>query len=71
MTDINYAMLVSQIVNLLLLLGIVALTAYALVRLNRDDLASGDKIWWNAIIILFPLLGPGAYFILRPGNRRD
>lgn len=70
MTNINYAMLASQIVNLLLLLGIIALTVYALVRLNGDNLAPADKVWWTAIIILFPLLGPGAYFILRPGEKR-
>jgi hypothetical protein len=71
MTDINYTLLAFQILNMLLLLGIIALTVYALVRLNRDDLAAGDKIWWTAIIILFPLLGPGAYFLLRPGRLRD
>ena len=65
MTDVNYTLLAFQILNILLLLGIIALTLYALVRLNRDDLPAGDKVWWTAVIILFPLLGPGAYFILR------
>lgn len=71
MTNINTTLLAFQLLNILLILGGIAFTIYALVRLNRDDLPPPDKIWWTAIIILFPLLGPGAYFILRPAHRRD
>ena len=70
MPAINYGLLAAQILNILLLLAIIALTVYALVRLNRDNLPAGDKTWWTALIVLFPLLGPGAYFILRPSARR-
>ena len=70
MPAINYGLLAVQIVNILLLLAVIALTVYALVRLNRDDLPEDDKIWWTAVIVLFPLLGPGAYFILRPQASR-
>ncbi len=64
MSEINYGMLAAQIVNILLLLGIIALTVFALVRLSKDNLSDDAKMLWTVLIVLFPILGPAAYFIL-------
>ncbi len=63
MSEINYGMLAAQIVNILLLLGIIALTVFALVRLSKDNLSDDAKMLWTVLIVLFPILGPAAYFI--------
>ncbi len=65
MTDINYGLLAAQLLNVLLLLGTIAFTVYALVRLNRDNLSEDAKTLWTVLIVFFPILGPAAYFVLR------
>ncbi len=72
MTDINYALLAAQIINILLLHGTIALAVFALVRLSKDDLSSDAKTLWTVLIVFFPILGSAAYFIARstPRNGR-
>ena len=49
----------------MLLLGGIALTVFALVRLSKDSLSNDAKTLWTVLIVFFPILGPAAYFIVR------
>ena len=57
-----------QVLNLLILIGWLALTVVALVTLGRRQLAPMIEWLWTALVILVPILGSLAFFIVAPGK---
>ena len=59
-----------QIVNLLILAGWLVLTIVALTRLRRCQLDDTALVLWVIVILLIPLLGALAFFIVRSDKPR-
>ena len=59
-----------QIVNFLILAGWLVLDIVALMRLRRCQLDDTARVLWVIVILLIPLLGALAFFIVRPGKPR-
>jgi hypothetical protein len=59
-----------QIVNFLILAGWLVLDIVALTRLRRCRLDDAARVLWVIVILLIPLLGALAFFIVRPGKPR-
>ena len=57
-----------QVLNLLILIGWLALTVVALVTLGSRQLAPMIEWLWTALVILVPILGSLAFFIVAPGK---
>ncbi|NOK57586.1 MAG: hypothetical protein GFH27_549303n149 [Chloroflexi bacterium AL-W] len=67
--EINWPLLFTQLLNFGLLFGWILLTVLALFHMRKNPLS--DKIataLWAAIIVLVPLLGAVAFFIVRPNR---
>ncbi|MDY6875299.1 MAG: PLDc N-terminal domain-containing protein [Chloroflexota bacterium] len=59
-----------QIVNFLVLAGWLVLTIVALTRLRRCQLDETARVLWVIVILLIPLLGAVAFFVVSPGKPR-
>ncbi|MCK4472938.1 MAG: hypothetical protein KAW49_14245, partial [Anaerolineae bacterium] len=59
-----------QIVNFLVLAGWLVLTIVALTRLRRCQLDETALVLWVIVILLIPLLGALAFFVVSPGKPR-
>ncbi len=60
-----------QIVNFLILAGWPVLAIVALMRLRHCRLDDTARVLWVIVILLIPLLGAVAFFIVRPGKPRS
>ena len=58
-----------QLVNLLLLVSWLVLSMAALIGLRRRRLEPGIQILWTILVILVPILGPLAFFVVAPGRK--
>jgi hypothetical protein len=70
MIGLDWTVWALQIVNLLILAGWLVLTIVALTRLRRCQLDETALVLWVIVILLIPLLGAVAFFIVRPGKPR-
>jgi ABC-type nickel/cobalt efflux system permease component RcnA len=59
-----------QVVNFLILAGWLVLAIVALTRLRRCQLDDTARVLWVIVIVLIPLLGAVAFFIVCPGKPR-
>jgi hypothetical protein len=59
-----------QIVNFLILAGWPVLAIVALTRLRRCRLDDTARVLWVIVILLIPLMGAVAFFVVRPGKPR-
>jgi hypothetical protein len=57
-----------QIINLLLLISWLVLIIVALIRLRKRQLEPIIQVLWTIVVILIPILGPLAFFIVAPGK---
>ena len=57
-----------QIVNILILVGWVVLGIVALMRLRRSQLDEIARVLWVIVIVLIPVMGALAFFIVNPGK---
>ena len=55
-----------QLVNIALLILWVVLSLFALFQLRNRNLSSGLKLGWTLIILLLPVIGAVAFFIVVP-----
>lgn len=62
-----------QVLNLLILAGWLAMAFAALIRLRGRQLDDVARVLWAILIVVVPLLGALAFFIVQPGaaERRD
>lgn len=70
MLGVNLTTWLFQIVNFLILAGWIILTIVALTRLRRCQLDETARVLWVIVIVLVPLMGALAFFIVRPGKPR-
>ena len=59
-----------QIVNFLILAGWLVLDIVALTHLRRCRLDDTARVLWVIVILLIPLMGAVALFVVRPGKPR-
>ncbi len=59
-----------QIANFLILAGWLVLATVALTRLRRCQLDDTARVLWVIVIVLIPLMGALAFFIVSPGKPR-
>ncbi|MFO7741758.1 MAG: PLDc N-terminal domain-containing protein [Anaerolineae bacterium] len=56
-----------QVLNLLILAGWLAMAFAALIRLRGRQLDDVARVLWAILIVVVPLLGALAFFIVQPG----
>ena len=54
--------------EILILLLVIALPIWVLFRLRSSQVSGLALVLWVIVIIVIPLLGPLAFFIVRPGH---
>jgi hypothetical protein len=54
--------------NLVLLSGWIVLAVLALVQLRRQNLTETARAIWAALVVAVPILGPIAFWIVKPGQ---
>lgn len=57
-----------QVLNFVILAGWLAMAFAALIRLRRRHLGEVARVLWAILIVVVPLLGALAFFIVRPGE---
>jgi len=67
--DINIPLLGFQILNIALLVTWITLAILALFRLRKEELRAEVEIVWVIVILLIPVLGALAFFIVRSRSR--
>ncbi len=65
---LNLGFLLVQLFNLLLIGGWLVLAVLALVQLRSLDLPETARAIWAAVILLVPIAGALAFWIVRPGK---
>ena len=70
MIGLDWTAWVLQIVNFLILAGWLVMGIVALTRLRRCQLDDTARVLWVIVILLIPLLGAVAFFVVRPGKPR-
>jgi hypothetical protein len=63
--SIEPTVVILQIIGLLFF---IALPVWALFRLRSSQVSGLALVLWVIVIIVIPLLGPLAFFIVRPGH---
>jgi len=66
---INWGYLFVMLFNLLLLGGWLILAIFALFRLRHLELTETARAIWAALILLVPIGGALAFWIVQPGRR--
>lgn len=62
-------MWITYALNFILLWAWLAATTIALLSLGRRPLAERERVLWALLIVLLPLLGALAFFLVLPGRR--
>ena len=56
---------------LIVFMFLMAPAIFALSSLRKTDLDQLVKVIWVVLIIIFPLIGPIAFFVVRPGESKQ
>ena len=70
-TQINYSLLLLQVLNFVLLVAWIVLAIWALWRLRKEEMSDTAQVIWTVVILLIPILGAVAFFIVRSHSRRN
>lgn len=65
---LNFGLLLVQLFNLLLIGGWLVLAVLALIRLRSLNLPETARAIWAVVILLVPIAGALAFWIVRPGK---
>lgn len=68
---IDWALLVTQIINVLILVGWVVLAIVALRRLRRPELDHFERALWTLAILVLPLMGVLTFWLFRISHGRQ
>jgi hypothetical protein len=71
MSGMNFGYLFVSLFNLLLLAGWIVLAVLALVQLRHRRLADTARGIWAGLIVIVPLGGALAFWIVRPGKSEE
>ncbi len=66
---INSGFLLTQLVNMVLLAGWLVFAALALVQLRGRRLEELPRVLWVLVVLVVPLLGAVAFFVVQPGRK--
>jgi membrane protease YdiL (CAAX protease family) len=66
MMNISYFFI--TLFNIILLAGWIVLAVLALVQLRRLNLNETTRAIWAALVVVVPILGAIAFWIVRPGQ---
>jgi large-conductance mechanosensitive channel len=64
-THVNYSLLLLQVLNFVLLAAWILLAIWALWRLRKEEMSDTAQVIWTLVILLIPILGAAAYFVVR------
>jgi hypothetical protein len=64
----NISYLFITLFNIILLAGWIVLAVLALVQLRRLNLNETTRAIWAALVVVVPILGAIAFWIVRPGQ---
>ena len=64
-------LLLVQLFNLAILIAWPLLSIVALLRLRRRALEQTPQVLWAVLVIIVPLLGAIAFFVVQPGRPLD
>jgi hypothetical protein len=68
---IDITLLLLQILNIALLVAWIALAIWALWRLRKEEMSDTAQVIWTVVILLIPILGAVAFFIVRSRGRSN
>ena len=68
---IDYSLLLAQVLNFVLLVAWIVLAIWALWRLRKEEMSDTAQVIWTALILLIPILGAVAFFIVRSTGRSN
>jgi hypothetical protein len=71
MFGMNFGYLFVSLFNLLLLAGWIVLVVLALVQLRHRQMADTARGIWAGLIVIVPLGGALAFWIVRPGKSEE
>jgi len=69
--EIDITLLLLQILNIALLIGWILLALWALWRLRKEEMSDTAQAVWTVVILLIPILGAVAFFIVRSYRRSN
>jgi len=67
--EIDPTLLLSQLLNITLLIAWILLAIWALWRLRKEEMSDTAQVIWTVVILLIPILGAVAFFIVRSCRR--
>ncbi len=70
MSQVNWTLAALQGLNLLVLGAWIVLIAASLMRLRRCRMDQTARALWTLIVVLIPVVGALAFFVVEPGSRR-
>jgi hypothetical protein len=70
-TQINCSLLLLQVLNFVLLVAWIVLAIWALWRLRKEEISDTAQVIWTVVILLIPILGAVAFFIVRSSSRSN
>jgi hypothetical protein len=67
--EIDPTLLLSQLLNITLLIAWIVLAIWALWRLRKEEISDTAQVIWTVVILLIPILGAIAFLIVRSARR--
>lgn len=71
MIDINFPMLLLQLLNISVLIGWIVLIVRALRRLSITPMSEGERLGWAVLILFIPILGALAFLITHQQHEQN
>lgn len=68
---IDITLMLLQILNMALLVAWILLALWALWRLRKEAMSDTAQAIWTVVILLIPILGAAAFFIVRSYSRSN
>ena len=66
---ISFGYLFAMLLNVLLFGGWIILAVLALLQLRRQSMADTARAIWAVLILIIPILGAAAFWIVKPGQQ--
>ena len=68
---IDTTLMLLQMLNMALLVAWILLALWALWRLRKEEMSDTAQAIWTVVILLIPILGAVAFFIVRSHSRSN
>lgn len=67
----HFGFFLVQLINLLIVLGWIVLAPLALWQLRQRPLTEGVRVAWAILIVIVPVLGAVAFWLVNPGGQAN